>query len=183
MRAFIAINLPDEVRAAIAHAAGPVRSASAIRWVEPESMHITLQFLGHVDDARVREIELALADATVAAQPFDMQLGSFGAFPSARRARVLWAGVAPDAPLMELQSAVEQALTPLGFEPEARDFHPHVTVGRAARGANPVAVAPVAAALLGREMAGSVRVASIELMESRLSRAGARYSVVRSFPL
>lgn len=184
MRAFVAINLPAAVRAAIAETLEPVRRRSAgVRWTEPGSMHLTLQFLGNVEQGRMEGIGEALARAAAESTPFDMELRGFGAFPTLRRPRVLWVGVADVPPLLAMQRAVEESLERVGFTPEARPFHPHITVGRAERGARAADTAATAARAHELEFEASVGVETIELMESVLHPHGARYSVVRRFEL
>jgi 2'-5' RNA ligase len=184
VRAFVAAGLPDDVRQAVADTLAPVqRRSSGVRWVAPESLHITLQFLGAVPADRVEPVCAALEAAVAPAAPFPMTLRAFGAFPDARRPRVLWLGIEDAPALLDVQRAVAAALQTLGFTPEARPFHPHVTVGRAERGARAADAAAAAAAAAERTFEAQVTVHSIELMESRLLRDGARYSVARRFHL
>jgi nicotinamide-nucleotide amidase len=170
IRAFIAIELDDAVRRAAAEVARALREhpgGDGVRWVRPENLHVTLRFLGDIESARVREIAHALREATAGLSPFQIQLGRVGAFPTARRPRVVTLDVGPREPLQELAEAVERAVAKAGFEAEKRRFRAHLTLGRVRGRAKPPVTAPVTA---GGE---SLRVDEIVLFRSELLRSGA----------
>src|SRR5947208_2449976 len=111
-----------------------------VKWVRPENIHLSLKFLGDVEETREPELREALQRAAGSGpepRPLTLQITGFGVFPDYHRPQVLWAGVTPDPGLELLQHGVEQAFAPLGFPTEARAFRPHVTLGRAARDARP----------------------------------------------
>jgi 2'-5' RNA ligase len=183
VRSFVAVLLPDGLRARVEAAAAALRRrASGVSWVRVENLHLTLRFLGAIDEATRDRAQAALAEAAGASGPFSVTLGGFGAFPSPRAARVFWVGLlAGSAPLAALHARVEQALAARGVPPEGRPFHAHVTLGRArdprglrglddALGAAP---API----------GETRVEAVHLMRSDLHPAGVRYSVLARLPL
>ncbi|MEI7768377.1 MAG: RNA 2',3'-cyclic phosphodiesterase [Chloroflexales bacterium] len=147
MRLFIAIDLPDPVRAALAEAQSRLRrSAPPARWAAVEGMHLTLQFLGEADAGRVPDLLAAIS--AIPTPPFALRLGGLGAFPSAERPRVLWVGIEGDlAALDRLQRAVTAATRPLGFAPEERSFAPHLTLGRARQDVGSQQIQALAAAL------------------------------------
>lgn len=183
MRLFVAVNLPDHVRRAIASAAAPLRGASfPIKWVEPDGLHLTLKFLGEVEADRQAAVVQALGRACHGARPFELLLGGFGAFPSAARARVVWLGCDPVPALELLQHGVEREYAALGFPVEGRPFRPHLTLGRA-RATAGAGVGGLAARLGELAFADAVTVRSIDLMESTLTPAGARYAVRHAVPL
>jgi 2'-5' RNA ligase len=187
-RLFVALEPPDPVRRRIAalqaelrRAAGP--AAGELRWVDPANVHLTLQFLGAVPAERVGAIEGALAAAAAPGRPLALEVKGAGAFPSARRARVVWLGLAGDlAPLAALVAVVGRGLAPLGYAPEERPFSPHLTLGRARDGRG---AAGVAGALAAVSAADGVawRAAELVLFESHLSPKGARYEAVARLPL
>jgi 2'-5' RNA ligase len=150
--------------------------ASGVAWVASGNLHLTLKFLGQVAEERIEAIIGAATRATAGARAFDARVCGLGAFPSATRPRVLWAGVTDGAPAMiDLAGRVDRALAPLGFPAESRPFSPHVTVGRVRQpGRNPELAAALESAAQ-REF-GKLRVAGASLMRSELSRAGARYT-------
>src|SRR5688572_27776345 len=143
-------------------------------------LHITLKYLGHVQDDVVPRIRDHLVLAARSSVPFELRVQGLGAFPSLHHPRTLWAGVAHSAPLEWLQSAVEREIAPLGFETDARPFHPHITLGRV-RVALPdeeLAAAEHEAAQWTYQTRASIR--TVELMESTPSPKGARYAPVKS---
>jgi 2'-5' RNA ligase len=177
MRLFIAVNLPTDVRETLWEVAAPLRAARyPVRWVAAESIHLTLKFLGDVDATREAEIASGVAAAAVGAKPFPLPVGGFGAFPSAQRPRVVWAGLEPVPPLELLQHRMEQEMERLGFPTEGRPFHPHLTLGRVKRDARPAALAGLATDLDSLVYETEVSVESVDLMQSTLTPQGARYT-------
>jgi len=184
VRLFVAVNLPAEMRQAAYSAAAPLREGNLpIRWVASDALHITLKFLGDVEEERARAIGPALGTAVAAAKPFEVTLGGFGAFPDEERPRVVWIGVERHPALELLANDVERALAPLGFDAELRPFQPHLTLGRSRGDARPAALRGLPALAQRAEYDGVLRVESVDLMESRLGPAGATYHVVHRAPL
>jgi 2'-5' RNA ligase len=179
VRAFVAIFPPPELQMAVTGALETVQHLDdKVRWVRPENIHLTLKFLGNVQEEILGNLRAALKETCAEHEPFDIGLARLGAFPSARRARILWAGVdAGSDRLRALVTDLESALTPLGFEREKRAFTPHLTLGRVrSRPANfddlPTTIGDL-----------RFRVRHIELMESTLSHKGATYRTIEAFPL
>jgi RNA 2',3'-cyclic 3'-phosphodiesterase len=178
VRAFVAVFPPPEIREALVLAARGLPVTGKLRLTPPTNVHLTLKFLGDVPREDLDGVAKALESLRGRHEPFEAGISGFGAFPSPRKARVLWAGVGQGADgLRALARDVEESLDPLGFEPEARAYVPHLTLGRA-RG-RPVRLEvpqdppPVP----------GFHVREIELVESVLGAAGARYSVVAAYPL
>ena len=181
MRVFVALNLPDAVRRALWDATTELRDGPyPIRWVRPEGLHLTLKFLGEVEDGRQPELEGALRRSVAGAKALPLALGGFGVFPDFRRPRVVWVGIAPEPGLEILQHRVEQEFAPLGFPTEARPFRPHVALGRAARAARPVDFTGLEAALGRVEFAETALVSAVDLVQSTLQSGGAVYHVRHS---
>jgi 2'-5' RNA ligase len=176
LRCFVAIDVPPDARDAVARAQARVRKGAAaadVRWTEPAQIHLTLAFLGTVAEERVASVSAALDPVAAAAGPLTLAAAGLGAFPSIRRPRVLWAGVAGDVErLAALAGTVQGALAPLGFLPEARPFSAHLTIGRVRtpRGAGALAAAIEEAHAMPL---GSWTAAEVVLYESRLRPAGA----------
>lgn len=179
-RAFVAVRPPDEVLAAVEQALVLARrSMVGPRWAGPEQWHLTLQFLGPV--RHLAEVVTALGEAAATQAAFSFRLGGGGAFPTARRGRVVWIGATEGGEAMtSLAGAVTGALAPLGYPGEERPFSPHLTVARLRVPAN-VAAAVTA---LGTEPVGPAwTVGEITLYQSRLSPKGATYSPLAQLPL
>ena len=188
VRTFIAIELPPEVREALDLAQRALREAAArlgvrdelqqaARWVNSESTHLTLKFLGATPAEKLVEIETALARAGAGTGPFELKLVGLGAFPSPSTARVLWVGIAGDVEkLVALRDRVEQEVAPVGFPTEDRRFHPHLTLARLETG--PVLGRATSSLLADQGAVREVRwrVAEVSLMKSELRRTGAVYS-------
>ncbi len=148
-----------------------------VRWVRPENVHLTLKFLGDVAEADLDRVAEVLEKIPERHEPFEVALSGFGAFPSARRARIFWAGIGEGSErLRALARDVELSLEPLGFEREARPYTPHLTLGRA-RG-RPASLETVEASAPGPHF----WVRRMELMKSVLGRSGAAYSTVAAYP-
>ena len=131
-RAFLAVVPPPTVLDAVAERIEPLTASNApLRWPPRSQWHVTVQFLGPVDDAEA----LAAAVGSVVAPHagFTHRLAGAGAFPSTRRGTVLWLGVEPAEPIATLAAVVGNATAPLGHLPEPRPYHPHLTVARAPR--------------------------------------------------
>jgi 2'-5' RNA ligase len=172
-RAFVAVQPPatvldavDAVEGACATLVGDVPGA---RWTTREQRHLTLQFLGNRADVDA----VAEALQSLASAPADLQLGGGGAFPSARRARVLWVGVARGAEwLGDLAGEVGALLAPLGHEPEDRAYRPHLTL---ARWKVPTDARPAVERIGDASIGPTWTAGEVVLYESTLRRDGARY--------
>lgn len=175
-RLFIAADIDDAARAACARVAEALRVAGwPARWVSPENYHLTVAFLGGVDDERVAGLTAAARDAAALVRAFDVPLDTIGAFPNARKPRVAWVGPIAGVPAFgALCDAVRGPLAALGFtfEPHA---DAHVTLARSdGRVAMPAVEAPGIA---------PQRIAALTLYESFTERTGARYVTLDRFPL
>jgi 2'-5' RNA ligase len=185
MRAFVAIDLAEAVRAVLAREQLRLKAAcghtSDIRWTRPEGLHLTLKFLGEIEAARVASITAAL-QALGRFHPFKVEVKGFGYFPDARRPRVLWVGLEAPAALAELAWRVEAALEKLGFARENRPFTPHLTLARFDR---PHAPPALAASIDGSSVdsLGCFEVTEFFLFESRLRPGGPEYFKRARFPL
>lgn len=187
-RLFVALDPPEAVRRRIAASVAALRrsaghAADEVRWTSPETLHLTVQFLGAVPEERIPEIDAAVRAAAAAARPLQLELRGAGGFPNARRPRIVWLGLAGDvAPLGALAEDLGRRLTPLGLQPEGRPFNPHLTVGRAR--------APHGAPGLGGALAEAAqgegigwRAVELVLFESHLEPGGARHEALLRAPL
>lgn len=181
MRLFVALNLPETVRAALSACVRPLESVGfALRWMTPAPVHLTLKFLGDVEPEREGELVAALGRACTGARPVTLSLGGFGVFPHYDRPRVVWVGVAPEPALELLQHRMEQEFAPLGFPTEARAFRPHITLGRAGPGARPGGFRKLESALADLRFDATAVIITVDLMESALQSGGAVYHVRHS---
>ena len=133
VRAFLAIELPAPVRAALAEVCECLRQArlEGVRAVNPENVHITLKFLGDVEGGKVGRVVEAAAAVVEQCVPFTVVTGDVRAFPDNRAPRIVWVGIGSAAgALADLHAQLDEALDPLGFPRERRGFTPHLTVAR-----------------------------------------------------
>ena len=179
-RTFIGIEIGDAIRAKAAALQKELAMAGAeVKWASPESMHITLVFLGDVDDRELHAVCKAVAEAAAGEAPFTLRVAGVGAFPNSRRPKILWAGIAEGAePLQRLHAALEEKMLALGcYRKEERDYTPHLTLGRAKGDSNTFALA----AELPKRVAwegGTAPVAEVLVYSSRMERDGPVYTVI-----
>lgn len=190
MRLFVALDIDADIRRRITEFRNQMRPlAPDVRWVEPETFHITLQFLG--ETKRLDEIQRALQ--SVRAAPIALSFRNAGFFPSLKSPRVFWIGIEADQNLQELVNSVGQVLRPLGFEQDAAPFKPHLTLARSGSGRpRPVPGERRAPALqqvrakvetLGPLEFGTMSAHEFYLYESKLSSVGARYTKLARYLL
>ena len=180
MRLFVGLELPETHREALAALRRPMGGA---RWVATENFHLTLRFVGEIDEDGAQDLDACLA--AIAAPGFVVRLQGAGTFGNGRRTRAVWAGVAPAPGLAALQSKVERAAQRAGCAPEGRKFAPHVTLARAGRGNGPVPAAQLSAFLdahAGLDLP-AFEVTSFALFSSVLTRDGPHYAVEARYDL
>jgi 2'-5' RNA ligase len=150
--------------------------ARDVAWIVPGNLHLTLKFLGEVSETRIESVARALCEASLAAAAFEARIRGLGAFPSAGRPRVVWAGVTDGAAeMIALARNVDAALAALGLPRDERPFSPHVTLGRVRRPGHNPALSDALGGAAEREF-GQMRVPSVSLMRSELGPRGARYT-------
>ncbi|HVO43800.1 MAG TPA: RNA 2',3'-cyclic phosphodiesterase [Aggregatilineales bacterium] len=181
VRLFIAIELPAEVRRALAalqERLSRLDGRRVVRWTAPDSIHLTLKFIGETGSEQVKAISAALDSACTAHPPFNLSIQGMGGFPNTRQPRIVWAGLTGDVnTLAALRDTVEVHVAPLGFPTEGRPFSPHLTIGRIKDA--PTTHIKAFGALLSEEEVGNLsqwRVESVALMNSDLRPSGAVYT-------
>jgi 2'-5' RNA ligase len=179
LRLFVAFDIPEDVRSAVERAVMPIRERyPKARWVPMQNQHVTVKFLGSTWPRLVDAVTRAVGDVAAAAVPVDTSVVELGAFPSPRRARVLWVGLEdPDGLLARIAAGLDEALA-TDFPPETRAFTPHLTV---ARFEPPVALEEPGG---GLEVRGRpFRVEELVLYRSHLRRPAPVYEALAAFPL
>lgn len=186
MRLFVALEIPAEVRDAFAALIQELRAADSsfsknrARWVRPETLHVTLKFIGHVDTARLDAIRPALADVR-SESPVALRFRGLGFFPNDRRPRVFWAGIEGSSNLAPLASEIDARLKKLGIAGETREFAPHLTLARFDPPGISDGLSAVAQENMAREF-GATRTGEFHLFESKTRPSGAEYTRLASFP-
>ncbi|MDL0430453.1 RNA 2',3'-cyclic phosphodiesterase [Marinobacter sp. TBZ242] len=174
-RLFFGLELPDAVKQRLLTIQQPVAGA---RWQRADQLHLTLVFLGSVEEKQLPNVRDAARNLPV--EPFSLTVSGIGCFGHPGRPKNLWAGVQPVDELAEVQSLLNQRLALSGFAQEKRTFWPHITLARFKNGADSVA------GLLKsdeRRHAGSFLVDRVTLFESLLGEGGSVYQVIERFPL
>lgn len=132
IRTFIALELSDKVKKELARVTGELEKTSDnIKWVNPETIHLTLKFLGGIDEGKIEEVKIKLAELARKTGKFDVTLGTLGVFPDWKYVKVIWVGLEEGREESEkLASLVGDAMEEAGFEKEKRPFKSHLTLGR-----------------------------------------------------
>lgn len=184
MRLFFAVDLPDDLADEFAALQDRFADAEGLNFTDPEQAHVTLKFLGEVDEAEISSLESAAETAIddCNAAPFEMEVGGLGVFPSLDYISVVWAGVRDgSADLVQLHEALEVETTALGFEAESHAFTPHLTLARMEYAAGKELVQDL---VTGEDpTVGRFEVDAVRLKQSVLTGEGPEYETVTSFPL
>jgi 2'-5' RNA ligase len=184
-RTFLALELPETVKAVLRRRIERLAHAlPEIRFVDVAGLHLTLAFLGELDEARLAAATEAAAEAAGAHAPFALRLASVGTFGSAHAPRVIWAGLAGEvARLRALQSTTADALAARGFAREARPYAPHLTLARIKKPLADAALTTLTRAQ-GEPLPDTAWQAdAISVMKSELARPAARYTAISHWPL
>jgi 2'-5' RNA ligase len=196
VRVFVALDIPEEVRAAIGALveklrptsdnilAGSKRSPHPARWVRIEGMHVTLKFIGEVPPEKIEPVKASLSQ--IHFPNFPLKFRGVGFFPNERRPRVLWAGIEAGEELGALAAAVETSLEPLGIAKEQRNFSPHLTLARFDTARHKPSASAFdhlheAISKSGPLEFGSSTASEFHLYQSILKRRGAEYTRLATF--
>jgi 2'-5' RNA ligase len=180
MRLFVALDIPDDVRRAIAALTAKLRSVcGSARWVRIEGAHVTLKFIGEVPAEKAEAIKAALRTVPFPAA-LTVVFRGIGFFPDERRPSVLWAGIEAGPELRRLAAAVETSLEPLGIARDRREFSPHLTLARFKSPGN-LAGLRAAIAAAGPLDFGQAVANEFHLYQSVLKPGGAEYTRVATF--
>ena len=194
MRIFIGIDLDDEIRAKIARFLDGVRGfAPDARWVQPESLHITLKFIGEQKSEQVDAFSDRLRQ--VEGSAIEIRIGGHGFFPTAKAPRVFWIGIQAGPTLAELATSIDAGVAELGIPREDRPFSPHLTLARGGGGSgspkwrkgdgpnSAFAVLEKRLAAMGELDFGTMTAREFTLYQSQLSPKGSKYTKLQRFPL
>jgi 2'-5' RNA ligase len=184
-RTFIGIDIGDAIRtSAIALQKELAKTGAEVKWVTVESMHVTLLFLGEVDDRELHPVCKAVKAAAASEPPFTLRVSGVGAFPTSRRPKVLWAGITDGAePLQRLYGSLEEKMLDLGcYRKEERGYTPHLTLGRVKGDADGLTVAGELQKRLAWD-GGRTAVDEVLVFSSEMDRDGPVYTVMGRAPL
>jgi len=184
IRSFLAIELPKLILKKIEEVQRDLRSTRAdVRWVNPEKIHLTLKFFGNIEESRIDPIFKSIEEPIRNTPPYSIEVKGVGAFPQLRNPRVIWIGLVNGKEILtSFQKQIETQLEKIGFQPEDRPFHPHLTLGRmkSSRGKEE---------LVGRmekhreEEFGDFQVERMILFKSDLTPSGPIYTLLKELKL
>jgi 2'-5' RNA ligase len=180
VRTFVAVEISQAVRATAAKVIRQLgKCDAAIRWVEPENMHLTLKFLGEVNALEIPDVCRAVEQAAAGVSGFSFDVAGVGAFPKIERPRTIWLGVTDGAEeLGELQRQIEKHLKKLGYPPENRRFSPHLTVGRVKNAGPELEELSELVKSLSDHAIGTSEVDEVRVFSSELTREGPIYQAL-----
>jgi 2'-5' RNA ligase len=188
IRAFIAIELPQEIRQRLDHVISQLKQrlgVTAIRWVPAENIHLTLKFLGDVSEANIEMLKKILQVEAAGCSQFEISVGGLGAYPNTRHPRVIWVGIEAPPDLNNLQRAIEVATERLGYTKEERPFSAHLTLGRVSRNATPRDAHLIGEVLESKKVGflGAAHIEAVHLFKSDLRPEGSVYTKMYTAPL
>jgi len=181
IRSFIAIELPGELKQALAELQRKFKSAGSlpVKWVDPANIHLTLKFLGDIDVDSPEKIVKALEEAAGGLTSFNIEVRGLGVFPNMNRIQIIWVGLHGELEkLGQLQKRLETSLKLLGFPPENRPFTPHLTLARVRDYARPDERQKLGQVISAANFEGKyiIKVTAVNLMRSQLTPEGPLYS-------
>ncbi|MDD5455241.1 MAG: RNA 2',3'-cyclic phosphodiesterase [Candidatus Ratteibacteria bacterium] len=184
MRCFIAIPLPKYTHEELAKIQSQLKETKAdVAWVKTDNIHLTLKFLGNVDETKIQLISQKLKDSLSKCVSFETDIGKLGAFPTLSNPRVIWIGIDKNEDkIKNLQKITEEILGPFGFEKETRPFHPHLTLGRVRDKKNIQKLTEKLKSLPLPQLK-PITVDKIILFQSILKPTGAEYNTLNEFQL
>jgi 2'-5' RNA ligase len=185
IRTFIGVDVGKAIRGRIvALQENLARAGSDVKWVEPDNLHVTLLFLGEVDEREITAVCRAIAAAAAKQPPFTMSVEKAGCFPTPRRPRVIWVGVGEGSEALgALHAALEPPLMELGcYRREERRYTPHITMGRVKTDRSSETL-PAALTKQESWIGGAIEVKEVLVMSSELTSKGPVYAVLSRCPL
>lgn len=189
VRAFIAVNLSQQIRSNAAKLIRNMQSRldSDAKWVEPQSMHVTLKFLGDIPINDLHRLVLAIEKGIEGIPAFDLEFVGCGAFPNIAMPKTIWIGCDYGAEeLIRLAAGIEEALFELGYPKEKRRFSPHLTIGRMKKGDATESSAEFFTEFFKEQndrTFGSCNIDEVVLYSSELTRRGPIYDELATVPL
>jgi len=184
MRTFISIEIPEEIKNNIEKLINELKLIlTPIKWVDKKNLHITLKFLGWVEDEKMEPIEKCITECAKGFKPFTLSFAGMGAFPDLKHARVIWIGTKDGSGnAKEMADCIERKASKKGFREEEREFSSHLTIGRIKEKIDAGAVSKFVSEHENSEF-GSFNVEYVSIMKSTLRRTGPIYEEVKRIKL
>jgi 2'-5' RNA ligase len=188
LRSFIAVGIPTEIQEAITHSTTQLQKElpkPLVHWVPSHNIHLTLKFLGDVSAANLEQLTAVLKVEAASHEAFSLFVSGLGAYPTSRRARVIWVGLKAPSNLAALHRGVEMAAARLGYAPEERPFSPHLTIGRVDQHATAADLQKIRTSIESLKIGdlGITLVDALHIYKSDLKPTGPVYSSLYALPL
>jgi len=182
VRTFIALPMQAPAQQAVAKIQARLRDTNTdVKWESQDKFHITLVFLGNVDQSKLELLSTALAKSVQQVPCFTMTYESIGTFPTLHHPRIVWIGIRPNQTVLDLQSIAEHICAGFGFPKEDRMFHPHITLGRVKETRSLDRLTEAIKTLTFEPI--ETRCSEILVMKSELHSSGSFNTILKSFPL
>jgi RNA 2',3'-cyclic 3'-phosphodiesterase len=182
LRTFIALPTSSEAQGTIARIQASLKESQAgVKWESQDKFHITMVFLGNVEQSKLELLSTALARSVQQFQPFTISYASLGAFPNIHTPRIIWIGIRNNPVVLDLQATVQRICEEFSFPKEDRAFHPHITLGRVKESRNLSRLTEAIKTITFEPI--ETRCSNLLLMKSELHPSGSLYTILKSFPL
>lgn len=184
LRTFVAFEISEELRDAGRDVIRQLSEvADGVRWVKPQNMHVTLKFLGEVEDRELNDVCRAVSGAAAGLSSFSLDCRSVGAFPNTKRPATLWMGLDdPHDQLHHLQGRIEESAAAIGFAQEHRPYRGHITLGRIRTRRENGPLTTMLNEMANREFA-DFSVNELIVFSSEMERSGPVYTAISRIPL
>jgi 2'-5' RNA ligase len=188
MRTFIAIDFSPQIRQKIGEIIDYFKTQTpdyALKWVEPQNLHMTIKFLGEVSEGHLQTIKELLSDTIKGRSAFEIEVTGMGMYPSAHKPRVIWLGVEGSEPLKDIHKSLDQALQKTSIPPDKRGLSPHLTIARVRSNVETLIVQDIGKTLSQFKIGslGKCTIDKIVLYKSTLTPGGPIYDPLLSIPL
>ena len=182
MRAFIAISLPEEIKKFLAHVQDELKATGAdVKWVKPKNIHLTLKFLGEIDEEKLKAVNEILKETAETQKQYTITVGQAGAFPNINSPRVIWMGIEKGTDtLKQTAQVLDEKLQKIGFPKEEKPFSAHITLGRVRSARNRTKLTETLKKLSEAQLqhTSEFPVTAITFFKSTLTPSGPIYEIV-----
>jgi RNA 2',3'-cyclic 3'-phosphodiesterase len=188
VRTFIAVDLPSELKKKIDEICTFFRQKTperALKWVSAEHLHLTIKFIGEINESKIVQVKDAMEHALIHQTTFEFQVSGMGIFPNHKVPRIIWLGIIGVEPLTMIHRNLDKELAKLEIQPETRPFSPHLTLARVRKNVDPAVLKTIGATLsqFKVDAVGTAVVHAIHLYQSELTPSGPLYTLLHSVPL
>lgn len=188
MRTFIAVDFPTEMLEKIGEISAFFKQktpGNALKWVETGNLHLTLKFIGEINENKLDQVKQALSHSLKGQVAFEVQVSGLGMYPSKIAPRVIWLGITGGEPLVKIHNFLDKNLAALDIKPEGRPLSPHLTIARTRRNVDKATAQKIGEALaqFKVESLGTITIDRVHLYQSILTPSGPNYTVLHSVSL